>query len=61
MANHELDPQRRKQARYERKVRRQRQRRRVALAAAAAVLAVLVITLLLTMRERGVRDEEKAA
>ncbi len=38
MANHELDPQRRKQARYERKVKKQRQRRRMLLAVAAAVL-----------------------
>ena len=58
MANHELDPQRRKQARYERKVRRQRQRRRVALAAAAAVLAV---GLLLAFFLRDTRVPEETA
>ena len=56
MANHELDPQRRKQARYERKVRRQRQRRRVALAAAAAVLAVGLL-LAFFLRDTRVPEE----
>ena len=56
MANHELDPQRRKQARHEQKVRKQRQRRRMLLAAAAAVLTV---GLLLAFFMKETRDPEE--
>jgi len=43
MASYENDPQRRKQARYAKKVRQRRQRRRILLLAAAAVLLVVVL------------------